>query len=596
MIKRITVENYMAHKLTTVELAEGVTVITGPNNSGKSALVEAFRCVAQNPPYRHAIRHEAKNAIVMIELDSGEIIEWNRSERAATYRIHKNGEFETYSKLRKPPDDVRSLLRLDLVETETGSVDIHIGNQREPIFLLDQAGSQAASFFAASTEAAYLLKMQQALKSRTDAAKSARKKILAECDEIEKELKHYERLDAVEVLLLNAEDLYAEVQKTRRFLPLLEESLRALIDTQFRLSGKMQCTLLLERLTLPPQLRDVAFLEAMGFEIECVSGALNHRCGEKELLDLLLPPPTLKEVRNLEEIFVLMKNTARDHRAAREKILVLGKMLTPPDLREVASLDDLLQRLRTILYRTDTASVRSRILEPLAPLPILSATEDLRRLSEDLSRFAQWWDVSLSRLEVLASLESPPSLQDVRELESTIQLLKTEMENHRAASSGSSLLRDLQPPPEARNADSLYGIIESLEACEDKVRLSEIKGEILRHIQPVPTIWEIQELENLIASLSSKQAHADRIKSCMNLFNRLASCPIPESVQELDSTVKHMIALDHSLKGMEQMQRQHEQSLLEKRREVEQVIGEIGTCPLCGHSMDVDHFLEEIHD
>jgi predicted ATPase len=36
MIKRITIENYMAHQHTTLELGPGVTVLTGPNNTGKS--------------------------------------------------------------------------------------------------------------------------------------------------------------------------------------------------------------------------------------------------------------------------------------------------------------------------------------------------------------------------------------------------------------------------------------------------------------------------------------------------------------------------------------------------------------------------------
>ncbi len=104
-----------------------------------------------------------------------------------------------------PPDDIRRLLRLDLVETESGAVDIHIGNQRYPIFLLDQTGSQAASFFAASTEAEYLLRIQQALKTRTDRARSKRKELLQECAELEAALEHFSPLTALESDLTAAE-------------------------------------------------------------------------------------------------------------------------------------------------------------------------------------------------------------------------------------------------------------------------------------------------------------------------------------------------------------------------------------------------------
>ena len=58
MIQRIILDDFLAHKHTELALGPGVTVLTGPNNSGKSAMVEALRCVATNPPPRHFIRHE----------------------------------------------------------------------------------------------------------------------------------------------------------------------------------------------------------------------------------------------------------------------------------------------------------------------------------------------------------------------------------------------------------------------------------------------------------------------------------------------------------------------------------------------------------
>jgi len=189
MIKRLHLRNYMAHKDTTLELAAGVTVLTGANNSGKSAVVEAIRSLAMNPVPHHVIRHGASKAVVRAELDSGDVVEWVRSKGNTVYNIYRNGASgetgadpgETFAKFgRTPPEDIRGVLRLDPVETETGAVDIHIGNQRYPVFLLDQTGSQAASFFAASTEAEYLLRMQQALKTRTDRARSDRKRIAAE--------------------------------------------------------------------------------------------------------------------------------------------------------------------------------------------------------------------------------------------------------------------------------------------------------------------------------------------------------------------------------------------------------------------------------
>ena len=167
--------------------------------------MEAVRSLVQNPSQKHSIRHGAKQAVVRLELDSGEIIEWVRTEKTAYYRLFRPedggegaGEPEEYRKIGLTvPEDVRALLRLGLVETEADDIDIHIGNQREPIFLLNRPGSQAAGFFAASSEAAYLLHMRQALKSREDYAKSTRKVLAGEGQAQEQALLRYQPLDGI---------------------------------------------------------------------------------------------------------------------------------------------------------------------------------------------------------------------------------------------------------------------------------------------------------------------------------------------------------------------------------------------------------------
>ncbi len=59
MIRRLTLVDFMAHGRTVIDLPPGLTALTGPNNSGKSAVVEALRCLTENPPPKHCIRHGA---------------------------------------------------------------------------------------------------------------------------------------------------------------------------------------------------------------------------------------------------------------------------------------------------------------------------------------------------------------------------------------------------------------------------------------------------------------------------------------------------------------------------------------------------------
>ncbi len=141
MIRRIVIQDFMAHKHTELELHPGVNVLTGPNNTGKSAVVEALRCVVENPPSKELIRHGAIRAVVRLELDDGATIQWERTTGSAVYKLGDGeGREETYAKLGRGavPEDVQAALRIRSLETESGPIDIHIGNQKTPIFLLDQ--------------------------------------------------------------------------------------------------------------------------------------------------------------------------------------------------------------------------------------------------------------------------------------------------------------------------------------------------------------------------------------------------------------------------------------------------------------------------
>ena len=48
MIKRITLDNYMSHSHTVIEPADGLTVLVGENNCGKSAVVSALQTLCFN--------------------------------------------------------------------------------------------------------------------------------------------------------------------------------------------------------------------------------------------------------------------------------------------------------------------------------------------------------------------------------------------------------------------------------------------------------------------------------------------------------------------------------------------------------------------
>ncbi len=428
MIKSLTLENFMSHRATRIELAAGVTVITGPNNVGKSAVVEAVRSLVQNPSQKHSIRHGAKQAVVRLELDSGEMIEWVRTEKTAYYRLFRPedggegmGEPEEFRKIGLTvPEDVRALLRLGLVETEVDDIDIHIGNQREPIFLLNRPGSQAAGFFAASSEAEYLLRMRQALKSREDYAKSNRKMLISECQAQEQALRRYQPLDGIEPELDRAEETYELIGANQSSLPELAGCIDTLAIKGQALSRHCHRAGLLRGLGVPPVLMDIADLIAQLQHWGRMSGKTEAAAARVEVLGPLAAPPLLKEASSLAQLASRLTATAEVLHGRRREKESLADLAEPPLIHGVLPLEELMEDLRSREELISRARHRQKALAGLAAPADPTGVDDLLQVIADLARL----ETRHGRLEgesgELGELRVEPALAPTLDLERLI--------------------------------------------------------------------------------------------------------------------------------------------------------------------------------
>ena len=187
MIKRIVLENYMSHARTVIEPADGLTVLVGPNNCGKSAVVSALQTLCYNRVGDFMVRHGAKESSVTVETGDGHTLAWRRKGKVVSYVVDGR---EVYRLQRAPPEDLHEHLRLPRVKSADGSdeFDIHFGEQKAPIFLLNDPDSRAATFFASSSDAEKLLEMQRRHREQVAAAKADAKRLGKEIESIDQVL------------------------------------------------------------------------------------------------------------------------------------------------------------------------------------------------------------------------------------------------------------------------------------------------------------------------------------------------------------------------------------------------------------------------
>lgn len=141
---RVTVKNFQSIAHSSVEI-DGFTVVTGPNNSGKTALMRAIRGVFTNTKGTSFVRHGTDNCEVAVEFADGNAVVWEKGKTANRYTV--NGKLLDKVGI-GVPDEVEAL----------GVAPITAGNQTiwpqiapqftGQVFLLDQPGSVLAEAVA----------------------------------------------------------------------------------------------------------------------------------------------------------------------------------------------------------------------------------------------------------------------------------------------------------------------------------------------------------------------------------------------------------------------------------------------------------------
>jgi exonuclease SbcC len=413
MIRKIILTDFMAHAATEIELGPGLTVLTGPNNSGKSAVVEALRCLAVNPTPKYYIRHGAKEARVEIVFDDGARLAWVRREKYALYELTRPGaqEPEVYAKFgRKPPEEVQDVLRLSLVELEDSAevreIDVHLGNQREPIFLLNKPKTVMASFFASTTESAHLIKMQALLKNRINKAKAEEKDLLARLAGFEGRL---DRLSPLPDVCLRLERLRLGLDASlagQRHAAALEDMVAAMTGTASTLARQLAAAGAYAALTPAPELFEVAPLRGLTLELSHKTGLRRQAQAKSEALSRLAAPHEHFDAAALATRLNALRTVAARECRAAALVRALTGLAPPPAARDTQALASVASRLAKLRRANRELTARQDLLSRIAPLPEPKPVAALASLAAALRTLAGKIDTATTQTaEAAANLD-----------------------------------------------------------------------------------------------------------------------------------------------------------------------------------------------
>lgn len=172
-IRALRLRNIKTHVDNRLDFAPGVTVITGPNGAGKSVITEVFRAVALGEHDDSLIRHDAPEAEAIFHLVGGATLNWSFRRRGSpreryVWRDAQGNVLESQEGAGVPDWLVRCL-GIDLLD----GLDPQIGQQQDPVFLLNESPRTRAQILNVGRESGYLDAMFGAYKAllREDTAR-----------------------------------------------------------------------------------------------------------------------------------------------------------------------------------------------------------------------------------------------------------------------------------------------------------------------------------------------------------------------------------------------------------------------------------------
>lgn len=384
----------MSHVRTEIEPAEGLTVLVGPNNCGKSAVVSALQTVCGEHAGDFMVRHGERVARVTIETADGHTIVWQRKGPTPSYvidgrEVHRVGRGNL-------PDDLHELLKLPPVTSNDGAKKfaVHFGLQKTPIFLLDSQ-TDAATFFSSSAEAERLLEMQRRHKQKVQSAKTEHKAVEADLERLGAQLAGLEPLDAITL----------EVEK-------LEASRVALEAGQAAITA-------LERLIE----RTVAVRQERGM--------LAARCAAGEGLQA---PPKMEETAPVERLIGGIGRWSAEASRARREAAALDGLRAPEAEAPTPPLVALIERISATRRTGAGAQTRAAALDALHEPPELADPAPLTALGKQLAAAMKSLGAARARVNALAALHEPPQPADdapLRQALDGMAKVLAEMARHR---------------------------------------------------------------------------------------------------------------------------------------------------------------------
>jgi len=200
---KVNITNFQSHKESELEFTDGVNVIIGPSDAGKSAIFRAIYWVITNRPLGDSFRsYWGGDTRVDLHFDDV-IISRLKGDSDNQYIITNESPLVLKAFGTDTPEEVVKLLSLD---------DINIQSQIDPPFLLANTPGEVAQLLNKAASIDDIDKAMSNLKSYYNETKRSKTYLEKQIIDIQEELQQYDNLPELEKLVDVFEHMVREAE------------------------------------------------------------------------------------------------------------------------------------------------------------------------------------------------------------------------------------------------------------------------------------------------------------------------------------------------------------------------------------------------
>lgn len=225
MISSLKIQNFQSHKNSRLDFHEGLNVIVGESDHGKSAIVRALRWLMKNRPTGDSFRSDwSGNTKVEVQLSNDNKVTRRKTDSVNEYQVNES-KLQSFGS--GVPDQVVETLKMS---------DINLQTQFESHYLISNSPGEVAQHF---NKIAGLDQIDLGLKNVKSWTSKINKKIEygeEMVDKLQKELDHkYSHVDSLESEVDKLEKQQEELYDLQRH----SDSLNKILDELYEINEKL---------------------------------------------------------------------------------------------------------------------------------------------------------------------------------------------------------------------------------------------------------------------------------------------------------------------------------------------------------------------